>query len=190
MAGNPKVALVAVVHALALDVLFDGLTDHSALKISGTVCYHAGTAEGIDDSAAAKEQADATSAAAKGMPKNPEKLGGWLIEQDQKTLLSILAVCAAATIDTIEKAKRSAGDSVAVCAGELATAFKLDMADYWQPTAAGYFSRVSKEQTLAAIGEACGADAKAGFVNLKKAALADAAEKKLKGSRWLPELCG
>jgi ParB family transcriptional regulator, chromosome partitioning protein len=86
MAGNPKVALVAVVHALALDALFDGLTDHSALKISGTVCYHAGTAEGIDDSAAAKEQADATSAAAKGMPKNPEKLGGWLIEQDQKTL--------------------------------------------------------------------------------------------------------
>jgi hypothetical protein len=42
------------------------------------------------------------------------------------------------------------------------------MADYWQPTAAGYFSRVSKEQTLAAIGEARGADAKAGFVNLKK----------------------
>jgi hypothetical protein len=65
---------------------------------------------------------------------------------------------------------------------------KLDVADYRQPTAAGYFSRVSKEQTLAAIGEACGADAKAGFATLKKAALADAAEKLLKGSRWLPEL--
>jgi ParB family chromosome partitioning protein len=154
MAGNPKVALVAVVHALALDALFDGLTDHSALKISGTVCYHTGTAEGIDDSAAAKEQADATSAAANGMPKNPEKLWGWLIEQDQKTLLSILAVCAAACVDTIQKANRSTDDSIAVCAGELATALKLDMADCWKPTAARYFSRVPKAQTLAAIGEA------------------------------------
>jgi hypothetical protein len=34
----------------------------------------------------------------------------------------------------------------------------------------------------------CSADANVGFVNLKKAALADAAEKKLKGSRWLREL--
>ncbi len=62
------------------------------------------------------------------------------------------------------------------------------MADYWQPTAAGYFNRVSKEQTLAAIEEACGASAKSGYATLKKAALADAAEAKLKGSRWLPGL--
>ena len=32
---------------------------------------------------------------------------------------------------------------------------------------------MSKEQTLAAIEQACGAGAKAGFVTLKKAALAD-----------------
>ena len=62
------------------------------------------------------------------------------------------------------------------------------MADYWQPTAAGYFSRVSKEQTLAAIGQACGAGAKSGFATLKKATLAEAAEKRLHGLRWLPEL--
>ena len=134
------------------------------------------------------EQADATSAAAKGMPKKPEKLWGWLIEQDQKTLLSILAVCAAACVDTIERSNRSADDSIAERAAELAAALKLDMADYWEPTAAGYFSRVSKEQTLAAIGQAYGAGAKAGFAALKKTALADAAETKLKGSRWLPEL--
>ena len=84
--------------------------------------------------------------------------------------------------------KKNNGDDSGEHAGKLAAALKLDMADYWQPTAAGYFSRVSKEQVFAAIEDACGASAKSGYATLKKAALADAAEKKLKGSRWLPEL--
>ena len=188
LANNPKVALVAVVHALAIDALFDPSPFTPALKISGTVTYFGAAADETDKAASAKEQADATSAATKGMPKNPEKLWDWLLGKDQKELLALLAVCAAACVDTIQKANRSTDDSIAVRAGELAKALKLDMADYWQPTAAGYFSRVSKEQTLAAIEQACGAGAKAGFVTLKKAALADAAEKKLKGSRWLPEI--
>ena len=122
------------------------------------------------------------------MPKNPEKLWGWLLGKEQKELLALLAVCAAACVDTIQRANRSSDDSIALRASELAKALKLDMADYWQPTAAGYFSRVSKEQTLVAIEQGCGAGAGAGFVTLKKAALAAAAEKKLKGSRRLPEL--
>jgi ParB family transcriptional regulator, chromosome partitioning protein len=186
LAHNPKVALVAVVHALAIDALFDPSPFTPALKISGTVTYFGAAADETDKAASAKEQADATSAATKGMPKNPEKLWDWLLGKDQKELLALLAVCAAACVDTIQK--RGTDDSIAVRTAELAEALKLDMADYWQPTAAGYFSRVSKEQTLAAIGQACGAGAKAGFVTLKKAALAEAAEKKLKGSRWLPEL--
>ena len=84
--------------------------------------------------------------------------------------------------------KKNNGDTKAEHAGKLAAALKLDMADYWQPTAAGYFSRVSKEQTLAALEEACGASAKSGFATLKKAALAEAAEAKMKGLRWLPDL--
>lgn len=70
----------------------------------------------------------------------------------------------------------------------LAAALKLDMAEYWQPTAAGYFRRVSEEQTLAAISEACGAGAKGGFASLKKSALAEAAARKLNSLRWRPEL--
>ena len=54
-----------------------------------------GSAEGIEDGAARKQFAASTKAATKGMPKQPEKLWAWLIEQDQKALLAILAVCAA-----------------------------------------------------------------------------------------------
>jgi hypothetical protein len=42
------------------------------------------------------------------MPKQPEKLWAWLIEQDQKALLAILAICAAMTVDAVEKKRGAA----------------------------------------------------------------------------------
>jgi ParB family transcriptional regulator, chromosome partitioning protein len=184
LADNPKVALAAVVHGLALGLFYDG-DGASILQITPRVADLDRSAEGIGDTVAMKQLAAATKAMKKRLPKDGGKLWDWLRKQEQKTLLALLAVCAGHTVDTVEK---HGGDSNAEPAAELATALKLDMADYWQPTAAGYFSRVSKEQTLAAIEEACGASAKSGYVTLKKAALADAAEAKLKGSRWLPGL--
>ena len=142
-------------------------------------------AEGITDTAATKQLTATTKAIRKQLPKQGSKLWTWLQHQQQKTLLALLAVCAGHSVDAVE---RKGGDGKAEHAGQLAAALKLDMADYWQPTAAGYFSRVSKEQTLAAIEEACGASAKSGYATLKKTAQADAAEAKMKGLRWLPEL--
>jgi ParB family chromosome partitioning protein len=106
--------------------------------------------------------------------------------KDQKTLLAILAVCAASTVDAVEK-RRGATDHAldATHAQQLAEGLKLDMAEYWQPTAEGYFGRVSKDQTLGAIEEVGGLSKKSGCSSLKKDALAKAAEKELKGKRWL-----
>jgi hypothetical protein len=63
---------------------------------------------------------------------------------------------------------KNGNDSNIEHADQFAAALKLDMTDYWQPIAAGYFSRVSKEQTLAAIGDACGASAKAAMWRSRK----------------------
>ena len=183
LADNPKVALAAVVHAMALGVFYDE-RDASRLQIAPRVVYLDRHAEGMDGTEAAKQLAATTKAMRKRLPKQASKLWAWLQNQQQKTLLALLAVCAGHTVDAVAKNGGDSGEHAA----QLAAALKLDMADYWQPTAAGYFSRVSKEQTLAAIEDACGASAKGGYVTLKKAALADAAEAKLKGLRWLPEL--
>jgi ParB family chromosome partitioning protein len=183
LADNPKVALAAVVHAMALGVFYDE-RDASRLQITPRVVYLDRHAEGMDGTAAAKQLAATTKAMRKRLPKQASKLWAWLQNQQQKTLLALLAVCAGHTVDAVAK---NGGDSCEH-SRELAAALKLDMADYWQPTAAGYFSRVSKEQTLAAIEDACGASAKGGYVTLKKTALAEAAEAKLQGLRWLPEL--
>jgi ParB family chromosome partitioning protein len=73
-------------------------------------------------------------------------------------------------------------------AGELAAGLKLDMAEYWQPSAAGYFGRVSKQQTLDTVAEAAEPGAKGSLSALKKGDLAKAAEKKLAGTGWLPAI--
>src|SRR4051812_4500932 len=102
LADNPKMALATVVHALALDCLYT-TSERSCVRLSGSVTYLSLSAEGIDDSVAAKQFAATTKTATKGMPKQPEKLWPWLIGQDQKALLAIIAVCAAMTVDAVEK---------------------------------------------------------------------------------------
>lgn len=58
------------------------------------------------------------------------------------------------------------------------------MADHWQPSA-GYFAKVKKSVTLAAL---AGEDGKAPaeLTKLKRDQLAEEAAKRLAGSRWLP----
>jgi ParB family transcriptional regulator, chromosome partitioning protein len=185
LSGNPKVALVAVVHALAFDCLYTPMAG-SCVNVSAKMTYLAGSVEGIDDGAACKLFAATTKAAAKGMPKQPEKLWAWLIEKDQKTLLSILAVCAASAVDAVVK-RHGAADH-AVHAGELAEAVKLDMTQYWQPTAEGYFGRVSKGLILDAVREGIGPGAADKIAGLKKDAMAKRAETVLTGKGWLPAI--
>ena len=151
--------------------------------------YLDGSAEGIDDSGACKQFAASTKAATKGMPKQPEKLWAWLIEQDQKALLAILAICAATTVDAVEK-KRGAAERAPASAhaAQLGQALKLDMADYWQPTAEGYFGNVPKMLILDAVREAIGPGAADKIAALKKDAMAKRAAALVKDKGWLPAI--
>jgi ParB family chromosome partitioning protein len=188
LSGNPKVALVAVVHALALDCLYS-TTESSCLKLRGSVAYLTLSAEGIDDSAACKELAATTKAVTKGMPKQPEKLWAWLSGKDQKSLLAILAVCAACTVDAVEKRRfATEREPNAQHAAQLAEALKIDMTKYWQPTVAGYFGRVSKGLILDAVTEGIGKPQAAKLAAMKKDAMAARAAQLLAGKGWLPAI--
>ena len=185
LADNPKVALVATVHALALDCLYEPVFT-SPVKVKASITCLASSAEGIDDSAACKLFAATTKRVTKGMPKQPEKLWAWLMDQEQKTLLAILAVCTASTLDTVVKRHSTADD--ALDAKQLAGALKLDMSHYWQPTAEGYFGRVSKTLICDAVREGIGSGAAAKIASLKKDTMAKRAEALLAGKGWLPAI--
>ena len=102
----------------------------------------------------------------------------WLIALDQAALLDLIAYCAAATV----KPERGPHiDRVAAAAG-------LDFAQWWTPTAKGYFSRVSKAQIAEAVTEGLHARAANNIAGLKKADMAERAEALLAGTGWLPVL--
>jgi ParB family transcriptional regulator, chromosome partitioning protein len=187
LAGNPKVALAAVTHALALDLFYRRGT--SGLRITPHVVYLDRSAEGIAESKAHRQLDAATTAIRKRLPKDDGKLWDWMIRQDQKTLLAILAVCAAHTVDTVEKKRGSyEAPSDMRHAGQLGQALKLDMAAYWQPTAASYFAKISKALILEAVTEGASPEAAATLGALKKDALAERAGKLLCGTGWLPAI--
>jgi len=62
------------------------------------------------------------------------------------------------------------------------------MTGTWSATAAGYFSRVSKARVLEAVTEAVGAEEAGRIAGMKKADMAEAAERLLAGRGWLPEV--
>ena len=64
----------------------------------------------------------------------------------------------------------------------------LDMTATWAPTVASYFGRVSKERIIESVREGVSVEAAANIAGMKKQAMADAAEQRLAGTGWLPEL--
>jgi len=87
LADNPKIALAAVVHALALGVFYIAARTGSVVRIAPTVACLDRSAEGIEETKARQELAATTKAVRKRLPKDPDKLWGWLAGQDQKMLL-------------------------------------------------------------------------------------------------------
>lgn len=115
-----------------------------------------------------------------GLPEDSDDLLAWLIEQSDSDLLSLLAYCAAVSVDGVQV------DEGPSLLDGLARATKLDMRRWWSATVGSYLGAVPKARILAAVTEAVSAEAAVPLSKLKKAALAEAAERQLAGSGWLP----
>ena len=183
-AANPHVALVAVVHSLALPI-FDG----------GASCliFHAPKARLRDGDPAISNCAAITGLAERhrfwtAQIGDPESLWDWLLTQTPDTLLELLAYCAARSIDAIRTAHGTQADRLAH-ADMLADALQLDMRRWWQVSGPGYLAKLSKVQIIEALKEANAMPAQERIVmGWKKDALVKTAEARLAAKNWLPVL--
>lgn len=179
LSANASVALRALAFSMAQGLLMlghsdngihvrasdkrHGLTDH-APELAGVTAFTRMEAR--------TEQWEST------LPEDTEALWAWCLAADDGAISELLAYCTARTIDGVQRFPNST-DSLA----PLADALHIDMADHWQPSG-GYFRRIKKADTLAALGLAGKADAE--LKKLKRDALADEAAARLAGTRWLP----
>jgi ParB family chromosome partitioning protein len=186
LAQHPGVALMALIHALALDLFFEQ-REASCVEIAAKRAWLSGHAPGIDESHAEREIAERHRAWAKRLPRDCEKLWPFIQALSETERLDLLAHCVSQSVNAVQ-ARGLRTDEAAAHANVLAREVALDMTAYWQPTAANYLSRVSKDRILEAVREGASETFAKAIAVLKKPAMADAAEKALAGKAWLPAL--
>jgi ParB family transcriptional regulator, chromosome partitioning protein len=180
---SPGVALAAVVHGTALQIFYNGHSGDTCLKITASETVR----RDVQGSTASEALERAKAQWGESLPGNPEDLLPWCLRQPQDILLDLLACCAACTVNAVRSKSDSADDERFIHADRVAAALRLDMAQWFTPTAANYFGRIGKSGIIEALRKVKGATAPA-WHKAKKSELAAIAERELAGSGWLPAL--
>lgn len=182
MMDRPDVALVVLTHGLIKKVFF---THDFSDKIAQISLQQPMLADEVKSGRAwevleaKREELEAR------LPEDSDDqtLLGWLLEQPQQTILDYMAFCTARSLNAVQDREK---DSPAFV--EMAKAVNLNMCDWWKPTATDYFSLVSKGRMSEVVTQAVSADAAAPLEKLKKAEAAEAAERNIALTSWLPEV--
>ena len=189
LAGQPEIALDAVIYTLALPVFFPPCRVESCLNIRAEHPSLYKDADGIGESEAMQRLEAEHDAWERKLPA-ADSFWPWLQEQPHAEKLALLAFCAAQSLQAVQQRLDEQPSKLRPIAhaDALHTATGLDMADWWQPTRARYLGRVSKSLVLEALTEAVSLEAADAYRERKRDGLIDAAERKLAGTRWLPAL--
>ncbi|MBK7615599.1 MAG: ParB N-terminal domain-containing protein [Burkholderiales bacterium] len=183
LAQQPQVALAALAMVF-LQSLFDEVSYHTplALQVRPQTAKHALTAAADDlkDSTARRAMDAIRLSWAGKLPERRADWWDWVLALPQAELIELLAFGAASTLNVLP------GTGVIGDANALAKAVGLDMADWWEPTAPGFLSHVSKAQIVQAVREADPGQGTEALLPLKKEQLVAQAEMRLAGKRWLP----
>ncbi len=183
LSDNTQVALAALAHTLVQQLVTGGLhRTVSALNIRALDCDGSlkGVADDIEGSRAWGELASRLDNWRERIPGDADKLLPWLIGQPQDTLLELLALCSALSVNAMSGREADhTGDALAVAVG-------LDMADWWTPTAGSYLTQVPKARIVEAVTEAVSVEQALPLGKMKKGDAVAKAEALLDGKRWLP----
>ncbi|MGV0876463.1 ParB/RepB/Spo0J family partition protein [Martelella sp. FLE1502] len=183
---QPDMALIAATHALAAQTFYRGGGDAHCLDIRPTSSYLANHAEGIEDTAAAKALEDRHAGWAADIPRDVAELWGFIARLDHASVMALFAHCASLTVNAVKQPWEAHKRHALATADRLATAVALDMTAHWTPTVRAYLGRVTKAQILAAVRDALGDEAAERIADRKKPEMAEAAERLLAGTGWLP----
>lgn len=191
-AGNPHIALTELLHTLVRDLYW---------QVSGADCLEAYVREislpvhspDMPGSLPAHALRQRNEGWEHDLPENEDALWHWINGLDDTSRLALLAHCLSFGINALHES--SHGPSLArsvrerlARADRLAIALTLDLVEAgWQPTVENYLGRVTKARILEAVREARGSEAAERIAQLKKNDMAQAAERLLEGTGWLPE---
>ena len=187
LAGDANIALLAVVHALALRTFFPSYDQPTCLEVKVVSAYLDSHAPGLADTPAGRRIAERHEAWAGRMPRESSEVWAFVGALSVSELGDLLAHCASLTVNAVHNPLDRKPGAWAH-ADIMAAAVGLDRTRTWTPTTASYFGRVTKARILEAVGEAVSPEAVERISGFKKADMAEAAEQALAGTGWLPAL--
>jgi ParB family chromosome partitioning protein len=196
VAGNPRVALTALLHELVSDT-FLSRSATGCLEASVRQVWFPVQADELRDSPSAKAVAERQALWSEQVPSDDDALWDWLADLDAERRMALLAHCVSQGVNALhEKPNPYGGAGVTAPAlkvrlaqaDRLARTTGLDMAAAgWRPTVGNYLGRVTKARILEAVHEGAGSAAAQLIDHLKKGDMAREAERLLAESGWLPE---
>jgi ParB family transcriptional regulator, chromosome partitioning protein len=122
------------------------------------------------------------------LPPESEQLWQFLAALSESERLNLLAHCVSLAVNALRVPGHRPQIAVDAHAATLAQAVGLDMTAVWKPTAHSYLGRVTKDRILEAVREGVSAQAAENIARMKKGAMAEAAERLLAASNWLPSV--
>ena len=187
LANNPDVALAAVVHAMLLRISYGGYaSEQSALQVSLTHERMGKWIKQPEDCAACVAFESMQENYGHKIPGNPADLFDWCLGQSREELLSLLAYAAAHAVNAVQVKFTDRRNGIEQ-ANQLGRALKVDMTNWFETTADSYFNHVNRRGIEQAVLEAKGPEAVLAISSAsKKAEAVLIAERKIKGSGWLP----
>ena len=179
----PDVAVIALTHRLLLRAFpLYGCGRESPVHIEGRAAELSPYSSELTGSPAEVALRTRSAAVEAALPRDPDQLFSWLSDQPQTEVLSLLAFCVAQSVDGVQ------ADEAPSTTDELARAAGLDMHAWWVPKAQNYLTSLPRARILEIVREAVSPEAASALSLMKKGALAEAAEKRLAGTGWLPTL--
>ncbi|MCY1293879.1 hypothetical protein D9M70_431520 [compost metagenome] len=186
LARNPKVAMAAAVHSMAMRVVHDDYYWSFQMPIGVSLTQRKGLIELADDlkgGPALEAMDELIRDWRERLPSDPKALFAALLELSLEDLAALFAVCVGTGVDVVSD-KGTAGDSAADALGRT---LGLDMRNWWKPTAESYFSQVPKGLSLEAMQVIAPAEVPR-LSALKKGDLASESERLAEGTSWLPSI--
>lgn len=109
----------------------------------------------------------------------------WLLSWELADLVALLAFCSAQTLSEVNHHAPN-DNSLAKALLPIEQAIAFDFRQWWQPTKANFFGRISKDQISDCLVDAGAADKALEAAKMKKGDAAGLAENTLKDTHWLP----
>lgn len=185
IARHPQVALASLVHSLVQQALQGGY--RNALPLGLRLSLHdrlEDLAPDWPESPAVLALRELRQAWADQLPQEPGELFAKLLAMPQGELVQLLALCTAPAVNVVTPHATASQPGA-----ELAQALGLDMAAWWKPTADSYFQHVPKASILQAVAQFAPNEVPR-LSKLKKAEIAQEAERLAEGSGWMPAVFG